>query len=128
MTNTPLDKSNTVHVKRVTVIDEGRDLWEVRGRLLMFLFVLRGTFFKGGAVAAPASSSAFRHGSAHTRHPHYEGVPNQRYHKEQNQLVNRSDEGGGVTIVRTSYVHAASDARALARSCSSIRPHQTETE
>ena len=50
MTNTPLDKSNTLHVKRVTVIDEGRDPWEVRGRLLMFLFVLRGTFFKGGAV------------------------------------------------------------------------------
>ena len=44
-------------MKRVTVIDEGRDLWEVRGRLLMFLFVLRGTFFKGAAVII---SSPFR--------------------------------------------------------------------
>ena len=124
MTNTPLDKSNTLHhVKRVTVIDEGRDLWEVRGRLLMFLFVLRGTFFKGGAVIIGISPR-----SVLTRHPHYEGDPNQRYRKEQYQLVNRSDKGGGVTIVRTSYADAASDARALARSCSSIRPHQTETE
>ena len=45
-------------MKRVTVIDEGRDLWEVRGRLLMFLFVLRGTFFKG--AAAIIISSPFR--------------------------------------------------------------------